>query len=237
MRTVALTVVLAGCSGSGWEGIWLLAIPYVDEEDACVTSVVENYADADVPEEEDPVGPWTYESTFETSDTLLVIEILAARGNNVLLVLFDQVYPGTIEGGVLKVSWTDRTVSTYSELHEAGYSYTMDDTTETVETITLERNGEVDGASGKFDITTTTALAWRESDEWQVGQTYVYGTQIPAFLYLEGAGANNQPNQPDCAGGECSLEVSVDCALGAQVTALYVGNDDEEYAAIENAGQ
>src|SRR5688572_25416550 len=124
-RTAWMLLLLSGC-GSSWQGMWLLTIPYVDDEDACVTTVTENYNDGNVPDEPDSLGEWTYGSVFETSDSLLVLEVIEAKGKNVVVSLLDQLYPGTIDGGLLKVSWTERTVDNVSEVHESGYTFLED---------------------------------------------------------------------------------------------------------------
>lgn len=230
---VALSM-LTGClrTSGDWEGIWFIQVPPASTVD-CETDIDENFKDAQVPEDQVVDGPWTYEETFEGSDSGFFMQVLVQNGNT-FGIIDDVVYVGTADAKTLTLNWEGFEESDESAEHEEGYRFELVETGTTSETITLTK-GEKHTYAGTFDFALSTEAQYIEDDEW-VAADVGFGTgDVPGYL-LEGDVTENGFDTDDCSGDECEITVTTTCNSSQDITASFVGKHNEGmYSSVEDA--
>ncbi|MEQ1505913.1 MAG: hypothetical protein ABMB14_27000 [Myxococcota bacterium] len=219
-----------------WEGVWFVDAPSLDVS-ACDPVVSnENFDDAEVPDAATG-GDWTIVDNLTLSDEAYFLQVLNGKGNQVFVVIGDEVFPGTQTKDQLTVTWTRSTVGDYSETHVDGYDFAVVTDTTVDQTITLTKT-ENGLAKGTTDYTSTSTLAYTESDRWKSAQTGVGYSQMPSISYLTGVGAVNLPDNRECADDDCVLTVTTACDGASDFTATFSGEyDNGMWAGIEDASQ
>jgi hypothetical protein len=238
MLSLMALMSLTGClrtSGS-WEGIWFIEVP-VEDTIECETDIDENFTDAQVPELDDPVvSEWTYTDDFKGSNGGFFMQVLFQDGV-AIGVIDGNVYVGReVSAKTLTLSWESSEDSESWEEHEAGYAYGEIVSGKVTETISLSKSDK-NVYTGTYDITSDNSTQYVESDEWDRADVGFQDGDIPAFL-LEGDGNTNGWDADECAGGDCEITVSSTCSGTQDLTATYVGsNDDGMYEGIQDAGR
>ncbi len=231
---VPASLVLSGCS-SAFAGIWWVEQAVVTTGEDCTLTISDNFTEGQPPDDGTVTTDWTFSQTLDASPTGFFIEVLDGRGNQAFVVVNDEVYPATIDGGTLTATWTDFLDDLSSDSHVSGYTYEANISITTTNTVTLTIDGGVGSGSAAYDEHVDST--WSETDEWDAGTVGFGGGQTPAFLYLEGVGVSNDSATEDCTSANCTLEVASDCSLSAAVTAHPVVAGDEAYEGLEDAGQ
>jgi len=238
MLSLMALMTLTGCirTASSWEGIWFIEVP-VDDTYECENDLDENYKDADVPDDDDPVvGEWTYTNDFKGSNGGFFMQVLFEDGV-AFGIVDDVVYVGReVSGKTLTLTWESSEESESTDEHESGYIYQETVSGTVTETITLTKNDK-NVYGGTVDITSDSSVGYLESDEWEGAKTGVASGQIPSFL-LVGDGNTNERDVDECTGDECEITVSTKCSGTTDVTATYVGKHNEGlYEGIQDAGR
>jgi hypothetical protein len=232
-----LLAMLPGCAmfSPQWEGVWFLDVPTLENAD-CDPVIDENFDDAEVPEF-DFDSDWTVIDETTLSNSAYFVEIVAGKGNQVFAILGDEVFPGTADKNLLQVSWTGTTDATYSEEHDEGYEFSLDQLSETTTKMTLVK-GEKGLASGTYTIDTVASVAYAESDRWRpqdVGLTY---SQMPSSSYLTGDAPVNIANEANCANNDCELTIDQACSGEVQFAATFAGKyENGMFDTLKDAAQ
>lgn len=237
--SAALALSLAACQYNK-EGVYLVHLPAADDL-ICDISISENFSDSDPPDD-GTTSPSEYVITEEatTSDALLFAHLFENKSGEVVLQWGTNVYLGTVDGGVITVTWVNENDS--EELHEyseGDYRYEAFDNTTLENTITLTKNKDTKGYAGNWKTALTSTSSWAESDEWDATAPLApYAGQIngAVFTYLVGSGSNTA-TQTDCDSNPCEIEVTSICDGSTNFEMVETDLDAEAYEAVEEAGQ
>ncbi len=119
------SLALTTACGAAIDGIWLLELPYADsrDDDLCTTSVTHNFTDAYEPEDEEQ-GAWTTESATDQTGGLQFALLSELSDGTGMLVIGEQVFPGTGTKGQWTFHWRGESTSNDSTTHNSGYALT-----------------------------------------------------------------------------------------------------------------
>jgi len=244
MIVLALASWVGGCGGpgKGYEGIWMLTLsPWVDNDPTAV--ITHNFLDAVEPMDT-TVGPWTYTTTGEQSDGIVMVEIFGLDGrgeDEVILVMEGEIFPGreTEEKGTWEFTWEGTEDSQSSEAHVDGYRYTRADSDLSTTVIRMTFDGA--SATGTVENTTNLVVEYAESDVWDPMDNYLGYTQMPSNSYVfdaTGVGINNIPDTSECTADPCFLNVATTFAGSASFTASWTRyRDAGAFDAVDTVGQ
>ncbi len=243
MLTIPLAaLMLSGCTGLS--GLWLFEFqaPGLDNE-VCTESVDHNFTGATV-KSDDGTGTYTSTRTTETSSSLSFVRFEDYGDGTGTLVTGNAVYPGADQGeGRWVFEWYGFENSTQVDAHELGYGYTQDTANELTSTISLSFDG--DAASGDVQEHAISDRSYTESDEWGKEEMQTIGDrgQIPAGTYLEiiqedrTLPVTNSWDELDCDSADCALNLAADCTTTWAATGRFTSFGEEEYDALQIAGQ
>lgn len=233
---------LVGCSELS--GLWLFEIETPGEDnEVCTETVDHNFTDATVIED-DGTDAYTSTRTTENSNSLAFVRFQDNGDGTGTLVMGNLAYPGTELGdGQWRFEWTGSSVMSQVDSHELGYDYTVDRDTTSVSTLTFTFAAE--SGSGDVTLDVLESLQYSESDTWSEEVMNEIGERgsIPAAAYLETAvqdqtvPTSNRWEDSDCGADECLLSIDSDCTTTWTATGYRTLFDDEEYDAVQNAGQ
>lgn len=228
---------LSGCVQV--DGIWYFVFD-VDALSECTSTTTHNYADAEVPAPADPPdSPWTMTDTYDSSPSSSFGQIVYLDDGSAILVIDQLTYPGVETAGTWVFSWEDYSETTSSETHEDGYSYTNDERDSSSTTMTMTIVGG--SASGPVVWRSTDERTWSETDQWDPAEVNLFDTQIPAGNYLDdpnGGSVTNLPDEADCSGSQCELQVTSTCSSDGTFTATETQYATQDvFDAVDTAGQ
>lgn len=221
-------VLLSGCAPT--DQIWLFQVPWLNEPD-CQQEISHNFVDAYIPET--PPGDWLETDESDQSDALYFAQFVPEGTDSAVLVIANEVWPGTSTGdGEWEFTWTGVEDTRSSREHDAGYRFTEQAYSETRETITMAI--DQDTASGEWAVVTTTDFTWTESDEWDAEVGLPVG-DIPSATYLaydldeaEGLPRTNMSDEIECGATTCQLRVVDTCSGSRDYEAILTGYSEEE---------
>ena len=157
MRNVILTLsflALPGCMffDNPFVGVWLVEVGQLSDPEQDST-ISENFTDADPPDDGGTVaGDWVYTTEQEVSDSAAFVYIERAVGGELVMIVHDDLYVGTVEEGVATFSWTTFSDGSDREEHTpSGYFFEDTGRSETTVSYILEKdkeNGGLKGTSG-----------------------------------------------------------------------------------------
>ncbi len=240
--TFPLALLLSGCSA--FSGLWLFEFETPsDDNEECTDSVGHNFTGATVVDD-DGTGSYTSERTTVYSNSLVFGRLQGNGGGQATLVLADEVYPGTDMGdGRWVFQWIGTAVITQLDSHELGYDYSEDRDAETTETLTLTFAG--DTVTGDVESQAVSFRDYSESDQWNEDVALDVGDrgQIPSNVYLEVDNkgmmnpAFNEWDVSECSDANCTLTVDSDCTTSWSVTGYRTNFGEDDYDAVQGAGQ
>lgn len=237
MRLLALSVLFAvtACGGDKGE-IWLFSIETMPTPE-CGSEIIENYTNGD-PVSGSSSGFWEYSQDLETSSTVAFGQLLTTTGGQAVLVIGDRTYTGEKVKGTWEFSYELFTDGTESERHAAGYEFASNGRDSELVAITATIKG--DNMTGTWSSNTSLNITYTETDEWDVTSGIMSG-QTPAADYLVddmGVWVINSPNDADCTGNSCSLQIIESCVSATSFTAVKVDAEQEgSFAGLHDAGQ
>lgn len=245
---MGLTLALvAGCSGGGITGIWMMELPFMSTDtQTCNEQVDHNFTGAYVPEDTGMGAEWTETTTVKSSDKLQFVQIIEADKDNAVLIAGNKAYPGTRDNDQWTFEWTTESENIDDKLHQSGYEYTSDLRSTSTIQLTLTIDG--DSGTGTWSEDSQNDDYWTESDTWseELSQGDVGPTgQIPSYRYLvhdidggpTGVPQKNDWETADCS-GDCTLRVIEECTGSYDVTVTRTGYQQEDaYQNVGNAGQ
>lgn len=210
-------------------GVWALQVPDLNIDlDACQQEVTHNFSGATVVDDTGTSDTGSGLTSVETSESTgsLVVVAVEVKGENAVMVVGNESYPGTGSGSDWEFSWTSQNTDTRTD---TGGDYTFTDTTTASSVATYSLSFDGDTVSGTVSAEIDQAAVYSESDEW----SFDTDSQIPASIYLEvNVGGNTHParNSKDSADcdGTCSLSVTATCPVQGDVTGTRTGFDVEE---------
>lgn len=234
-----LPLVLLSACAPGISGIWLLQVQFAGEDAVvCDESSVKshNFTGATEPSEDEEDA-----STLTRSDALILVQIEEGGDGTAVLVIEEDLYPGTESDDGWVFGWTT-SVSSTDAIEQAVYSFTKDETTETTRNYKLTVDG--DTLSGSLMSVDRTAGAYTETDQMAEAPDTLRPS-IPASIYLvtttpEGQSrpASNQFDVKDCDAELCELEVDFTCNTNQVLTGTRTGYDEaSDYGGVGTAGQ
>jgi hypothetical protein len=237
MRLLALSSLfaLSACGGESGE-IWLFS---VDSKPAseCSSTVIENYTVGDPPSGTTS-GFWEYTEDIVTSPTMVFGQLLTTTGGEAVLIIGGKTYTGEKVKGTWEFSYDLFTDGTDSQRHATGYEFASNGRDSLMVAITANIKGAK--MTGTWSTSTSVDVTYTETDEWDVTSGIMTG-QSPAADYLVdnmGVWVINSPNEDDCTGDTCSLQIIETCASASSFTAVKVDAHQEgAFAALEDAGQ
>ena len=177
-------------------------------------------------------------SEFDGSPAVSFVQIRHTAHGGAVLLQGDNVYPGTVDGGVWTFKWEDRSLAAESETHDAGYTFDDEEEDTTTVTFRFERDGE--DASGKVDATTMSRDSSAETDEWDAVDVGLSSGQIRAnILDMDSGGGavRNGSGDDDCQGNTCELTVTTTCSSSSKFTAVRTNHADDDYEYLADVGQ
>jgi hypothetical protein len=239
LATAALLLSLAGCSTYNNRGIFIVYLPSMDNY-MCDTVINENFLDSDAPfDTYYGVSPWVYDTSVTSSPEVTFLQIFEDRSGNVIVDFGGAIYTGTVEKGVITVSWTNSETSQYSEQHATGgYTYTEAFDVNNTTTITLTPNKETKGFVGFASQSDTAASSYSEVDQWDQVSTYISAGSINWVVssWLDGYGSNSW-DSADCDATPCFVDITSSCngTLGFEVAETDLPR--EAFDNVEGDGQ
>jgi hypothetical protein len=204
-----LALSLGGCVGID-PNTGLIVFAYGVEVTTSSTTCTENFTSASCPEG-DEVGdtPWTFETQLETSEPLAMAEILGGEDDNVFLIVTGEVIPGKLEKGVYTFTWTRFANGSETTTHEDGFFTEESGSTETVQTITMERSEDDDTMfTGTWTMTSNSSATTRETDEWDSEEVGLSGGEGYFGFLTEDGGegfVDNRSDENECDGDTCEV--------------------------------
>jgi hypothetical protein len=208
-----LAVLVGGCNPAGGvNGVWVFYV-HTDSTSTAAEDCSENVTGWACPAGAEPTdtSPWTYEDSTESSDQILVGEIMGGEGKDVFLVMGDTIVPGTIQGGIATFSWPSTADATESRTHEAGYHYEYVQSSVTDNTLVLDVHGQI----GTIAASASQSQTWTETDTWDSFDVGLFEGDIPFSSYLEqdsdtyyGGNYYNTSDEAECQGGDCELTIT-----------------------------
>jgi len=215
LTVIALAGWASGCGGpdGGFEGIWMLTLsPTVAGEPTTILN--HNFQGVVDQPDDTQVGPWTFTTTGDQSDSIVIVEIFALDGrgeDEAVLVMDGEIFPGleTEEKGTWEFVWEGTSDAKNGQVHKDGYRYTRTDADVSRTVIQMTIDGS--SASGTIDETLDQVVEYAESDTWDPMDNYLPYTQMPANFYLfdeSGIGVSNDPDSSDCATDPCFLNIA-----------------------------
>ena len=237
MRLLALSALfaLAGCGGDQGE-IWLFSIETMPTPE-CGSEIIENYTNGS-PLSGSTSALWEYSEDLETSATVAFGQLLTTTGGEAVLVIGDRTYTGEKVKGTWEFSYDSFVDGTESQRHAAGYEFASNGRDSTVVVVTATIKG--DNMTGTWSTNSSIDITYTETDEWDVTSGIMSG-QSPAADYLVddmGVWVINSPNDDDCTGNDCSLQIIESCVSATSFTAVKVDAEQEgSFAGLSTAGQ
>ena len=232
---MTILLALTGCSDP--TGIWLFQLETGDFD--CEETISENYNDGSVPGGTSGTSDWTNTYTETVSPALAFGQITQHSAKEGVLVIFGEVYPGTLDGGVWTFQWTHEQSSEDTDSHSDGYSYSESVVGTSTTTWSLDISG--DDATGSVSGDEDTTVGWTESDEWDPTENGIFGSQIPSDMYLvdsDGFGVVSTDDESDCSSDDCELSVSTVCSGSTPISATWSGFLEEDaYEGVNTSGQ
>ncbi|MCP4810269.1 MAG: hypothetical protein GY913_23910 [Proteobacteria bacterium] len=230
-----ILMALTGCKDP--TGIWLFELSTGDF--ACEDTISENYDDGSVPGGSTGTSDWTIEYDETVSPMLMFGQIAQHSSKEGVLVIGDEVYPGTLDGGIWTFAWTGEQSSTESETHTDGYGYTYDNVGTSTTTWTLDIAG--DDATGQVAADINETHTWTEDDEWDPAENGQVRSNIPSTNYLvddDGFPVESSAEESDCSSANCELSVQTICSGSTPISATWSGFLEEDaYEGVSTAGQ
>jgi hypothetical protein len=235
-----LCLPLTGCIGGGFKGVYLLHVPAPADDATCDTTVKDhNFSDGEVPDQGDTqTGDWTYDTSGTFSDKLLFLQIIDAANGETLLLMGDQVFPGSKIGGSYTFTWDHFSDGTDSQENVNDYKYITEGSQHQTSTFLILKKG--DTINGTATVDQTTNQTYTETDEWVDYDVGVYYGQIPASNYLvdsDGLSISNDPDVQDCDNTSCTIEIESHCTQSLSFTGEQTSVDPDAYDQVDTAGQ
>ena len=232
----ALLALFSGCTYDG-DGVYIVYLSPPGEE-VQNTTYVENILDSDPDVDDTTTTDWIFSESEVQSDEVLFMQIFDDKSGAVIVTIQGEAYIGSVEKGVITVSWTGSHDTSYSESNaSAEYAWTEVDITTTTNTLTLNKNKETNGYSGNWATNEVSHKEWIESDRWD---EYAVGTtgQIATYIQLElvGTGSNNA-DQDDCSSDPCSIVKDETTNSTRAFEAVETDLDSDEFVGVSFSGQ
>ena len=236
-----LLTLLAACnSANSIEGIWAILLPAAGGA-TCQATVTHNFLKGEVPAEVEEESAWQTGSETESSESLLLVDIVGSTRKSATLVQGNQLLPGTKnEDGAWVFTWTGSEIETDTKKHDLGYDYVHDRVDESYTTLTLVFDRDI--LTGTWSESAWTDEEWNEADSWpetitEVGESGI----IPASTWLnhiDGATVTNTRVEADCVTNDCVLQVTNDCGEDRAINGFRTGyRDDDAYDHLQGTGQ
>ena len=156
---------------------------------------------------------WTYDSEYSSSNSLSLFQT-SNRLKTGLLLIDDQLIPGTKEGGVWNYSWKNRDFQMEEERHVSSYVHIYEEQEVSKYTVTFDTRKEI----GSYRIKTTTTVSEYETDKWDPNEVEQYSGDINS--YVVGVYSNSY-DEAECASSTniCKYTFVQDCNLSIDFTA------------------
>lgn len=235
------SIPLTGCVDfTPFQGVWWIELSPQDPLE-CTVDIDHNFDVGEVPEEDDPEG-YIVTTEGEGSPTGFYALITRGKGGINYVNWGGEVYTGGVEGGILTVNWDKTWDGTTTGVYDGEYEYEVVETSSELETLTFTKNPDTGGMAGTSNALVTIVQSFTEDDEWEFQEVGI-PPQIPSGVYLvHEDGPPNQvqniPNEDDCDGGNCEIEVTQDCTQSFTFQAFFAGSgDDGLFEAVENYSQ
>jgi len=199
----------------------------------------ENFNVAACPSDEgEPETEWTTTQTESSSEFVIFAEIIEMPGKEVVLVIQDQIYPGTQEKNGYVFEWNNFGDTLNESSHSSGYTMVTQQLESSTTTLQLDFEGPdlVGTVYSQDDV----LLSWTETDVWDPELTELFWSQIPTDTYLEGVDGEfptNHATEADCEEADCSLEVSSTSLSSTPIRAITTDAGPEDFDGLSDAQQ
>jgi len=153
-----------------------------------------------------------------------------------VLVLEDEVYVGTKDGGVWVFDWESFDQGTTENRHESGYVFSSTVDRRVQYTITLDVKGAT--ATGDLQFVETETETVLESDAWLAEEVgFDFGRIFDqAPVALEGDRTNTN-QESDCNGNECSIKGTSSLTFTANLSAIRTDAGRDGFIGVQGAGR
>ena len=248
MRTliaVALVAHASQCPTPANEGIYEYT-EGASTDDGCDTTITENFDNASVPEGEVmEEGPWVVTYDSAGSDKVGFFQIIDTSCSTADLIFNGEVFGGTRTGDNYSFGHDFfQNSSTSQRNSETGFQYTATVDSMVTETFDFTFDPATNSFSGTHDITSSADMDFNETDEWDPNETGLFSSMMysETLTYLEGDGEFgegniNLPEDPDCSGTNCNLNVSSSCTSMFPMTAHRTEASGDQFDYLSGVGQ
>ncbi len=235
--TSCLLLLLTAC-GQSDGSVWVFYLSSASSTQS-ISACAENFDVAACPSGDgEAETEWTSTQTNSGSDVMLFAEIIEMPGIDALLVIQDQIYPGTKSKDGYTFMWSNFSDNLNETSHPAGYSLL----TQQVRTTTtkLELSYEGQDLAGTVDVQEEDLLSWTETDTWDPELNELFWSAMPTDTYLEGIDGEyptNHATESDCEDTDCTLEIDSTSVSSTTLRAVATEAGPEDFDGLSDANQ